>query len=660
MTTQETIKPLVDRILSNPLHFKKARVTRDQSGGHLQDGPYVVIGKRQDQQEKDEQRDEGQVRAGGRRNRRPLVPRSMAEAISLYAGERDESLSDVDVNAGSSSSSGSGADEEEFHEAKEYVETEGEDLGTAVSSEEQEEPDEPFRSDQEPSSGSSGDSQDEVSHVSDSERVQLQEEALEANAGGGAVESGDEGEDEELKHKKPLSQRSMTPPTTISDIENFYQVNENPHDTGSSGSGRVVKNWGPHLAGLRPRGLLNHGVTCYTNAAVQAMLHIPAVQHYLFDILRGKYDSTISRDSVSYVLAETSRKMWLPQDKNKRKPVASHVNPKKLIARLCDINCMMSEWQQEDSHEYFMSLMSRLQEDSVPKGHKLTESIIYDIFGGLLKQVVTCKSCGSVSKTEQPFYDLSLHLKGRKKSAAPPDSSGSEAGKEQSRKPESNGKEVAVASASKRFSIEKAIRDFFTLELIRVDKEQKGYVCEKCHKTTNATKHSSILRAPETLLIHLKKFRFNGTSSSKMKQAVSYPMFLDLTEFCEPDDKNHVVPAKYQLTTVVVHEGRSLSSGHYIVHCRQPDGSWAIYDDEYINKITERDVLKEPNAYYLLYTRLTPKEVNANYKLNVNDLDIPSQAIGSSSNNNTPSSSPILSNRNKKWKKNKKRRFNRY
>ena len=29
---------------------------------------------------------------------------------------------------------------------------------------------------------------------------------------------------------------------------------------------------------------------------------------------------------------------------------------------------MMSEWQQEDSHEYYMSLISRLQEDSTPKG----------------------------------------------------------------------------------------------------------------------------------------------------------------------------------------------------------------------------------------------------------------------------------------------------
>lgn len=660
MTTQETVKPLVDRILSNPLHFKKAsRAVSDGDQGLAteQEQSYIMIGRVDRDDEGDERApDAGSVDQEAQKDRKKVrdVPKSLMEAIGMYSQQQDESLSDVDVNA-QSGDSGSSSAEEEFHEASEYAELEaqGEDLGMAVDlGESRSDSDHEFKTDDarpdDDESSEESSSEDRISKISDSEREQLQEEAQEAEAAAG---------EDELKHKLPLSQRSVTPPVTLGDSQQFFQVGEDINDRGSNGSSRVVKNWGPHLTVLRPRGLLNHGVTCYTNAAVQAFVHIPAIQHYLFDILRGQYDSTISRDSVSFVLAETSKKMWLPQDRTKKKTSAPHhINPKKLIARLDDINCMMSEWQQEDSHEYFMSLMSRLQEDSVPKGHKMTESIIYDIFGGLLKQVVTCKSCGSVSKTEQPFYDLSLHLKGKKKPNPLQDSASDDQGRSVE-----NGINEASSEASlpsKRFSIEKSIRDFFNPELIRVDKEQKGYVCEKCHKTTNAVKRSSIIRAPETLLIHLKKFRFNGTSSSKMKQAVSYPMFLDLTEFCESNEQNHVVPVKYQLTTVVVHEGRSLSSGHYIVHCKQPDGTWATYDDEYINKITERDVLKEPNAYYLLYTRLTPKEIKTSSILNVKDLDIPTQSIGSSTHT-TPTSSPVLNNRTKKWKKNKKRRFNR-
>lgn len=65
---------------------------------------------------------------------------------------------------------------------------------------------------------------------------------------------------------------------------------------------------------------------------------------------------------------------------------------------------------------------------------------------------------------------------------------------------------------------------------------------------------------------------------------------------------------KYQLIAVIVHEGRSISSGHYICHVLQPDGtSWSTYDDEYINRIDERKALLDANAYVLVYTKLTPK-----------------------------------------------------
>ena len=433
--------------------------------------------------------------------------------------------------------------------------------------------------------------------------------------------------------------KSVTPPSTIPDISEFYQFNENFDDKGCLENSSIVKSWGPTYSKLKPKGLLNHGVTCYTNAAVQALLHIPAMQHYLNDILAGKYSSTISSNSVSHVLAETSRRMWHNDGK---KSGNSYINPKKLIARLDDINCMMSEWQQEDSHEYFMSIMSRLQEDSVPKGHKMTESIIYDIFGGSLKQTVTCKSCGEVSTTEQPFYDLSLHLKGKKTDE---NTVNQEKSSSQSETKDSD-------SQTSRYSIEKSIKDFFNPELIKVDKEKKGYVCEKCHKTTNALKRNSILRAPETLLVHVKKFRFNGTSSSKMKQAVSYPMFLDMTEYCEESKK--MLPVKYELLSVVVHEGRSLSSGHYIAHCKQPDGSWATYDDEYINKITEREVLKERNAYYVLYTRLTPKSVQLNEP---KKQSTPNPITNVKQNNGKNNKSNKRSSNKKNWKKNKRRRL---
>ncbi|KAI5968363.1 hypothetical protein KGF57_000222 [Candida theae] len=392
---------------------------------------------------------------------------------------------------------------------------------------------------------------------------------------------------------------SSTPPTSPEDSdaqkclvhEQYYSINELPSDRGSNGSKRIYKNW-RQLANTKPPvGLLNHGVTCYMNSAIQSLVHIPAFQHYLNDIYEGKVANLKPR-SVSQVLAELSKRMWSPN-----KPTAKYINPKKIIQRLDDINCMMSEWQQEDSHEYYMSLMSRLQEDSVPKGHKLNESIIYDIFGGLLHQKITCQQCHNVSSTKQEFYDLSLGLNRKK------------------------------YQNSCRFTIEKSINEFFSDEVIRKNESdsKSGYYCEQCRDFTQANKISSIITAPETLTIHLKRFKFNGNSSSKVKQGISYSKYLDLTKYMDQESESErdargegakanksirssPSSAKYQLIAVIVHEGRSISSGHYICHVLQPDGvSWSTYDDEYINRIDERRALSDANAYVLVYTKLTPK-----------------------------------------------------
>ncbi|CAI8507613.1 unnamed protein product [Pichia kudriavzevii] len=445
----------------------------------------------------------------------------------------------------------------------------------------------------------------------------------------------------------------------------FWDLNENPNDQGSNNSKRIHKSWGDFIENHIPLGLVNHGVTCYMNAAIQSISHIPSLTHYLIDVSKGKYDKELKPDSVTKVLASTINKMYRIGHNKK----ILMINPKKLCKRLEDINCMMSEWQQEDSHEYFMSLMSRIQEDSTPKGVKLNQSIIYDIFGGLLDQTVTCKNCGHISTTQQEFYDLSLGLENRKKrtslmvepqqlnqlkdqiencnsssnneknqlskilqqrillakrensgSLSPTDenSPSTETINADSLKNPSdeNGStnynsnklqqspDPQESVPTKRYSLENAIRDFFTPEILRTDKrDQSGYVCEKCKKQSNAVKISTIQRAPETLPVHLKRFRFDGQQSQKVKANVSYPEILDLT----PYTTSMSTPVRYKLISVIVHQGRSVSSGHYITHCRQPDGTWATYDDEYINKIPRASALSDPGAYVLFYERLTSK-----------------------------------------------------
>ncbi|OUM50942.1 hypothetical protein BVG19_g23 [[Candida] boidinii] len=539
-----------------------------------------------------------------------------------------------------------------------------------------------------------------------------------------------------IKSSMTSIKKENTPPTSPDDLEDsiktidhipsyydeseFYKLNELKTDRGSNGSNRINKAWDEFTSHRHPLGLLNHGVTCYMNSAVQALIHIPALLHYLIDVHNNKVDN-ISANSVTKVLADTTAKLYQIHANPGKKVV--YINPKRLIKRLEDINCMMSEWQQEDSHEYLMSLVSRLQEDSTPKGVKLNESIIYDIFGGLLNQSVTCKNCGHISTTQQEFYDLSLSLdkKGKKNcsildlqqlislknqllnlnstnesqkkeilvlseilnqrillkskeisqqknlisSTSSPSPSTTSTSPASSKSPSTsssspspsnslpnspskshptdlsksnnknnenqnsnttsqlndknltatnttgsskvNKQEESHQQSKAKYSIENSISDFFSPELIRADKKDKsGYSCENCKKTTNAIKISTIDRAPETLTVHLKRFRFNGSLSMKVKTNVAYPDTLDLTEFTT-DMKT---PVKYKLSSVIVHQGRSVSSGHYIAICREADGTWSIYDDEYVNKMHPREALSDESAYVLIYNRLTHKSVS--------------------------------------------------
>jgi ubiquitin carboxyl-terminal hydrolase 10 len=679
---KDSIAPLVQRILAEPLRFTPAKLPETHS-----DRPkkYIKIGASHSKElaseaiamstkVKDEEKDkvEGTIR-----------PQSLAQALAGYTGKRvldDEGGSKkkrkkaVIQAEKSTEDTGESVEAESTETSDEVESSEQKEETPSSQSEEHSDTDEPLES---PGSSEStefvsetprnivsakvfeqfqseksesdtpvleedDDEEDDDEDYNDPRHSKESEESSESEESRGSesehdsASQGESEDDVELLKKEQLETVSTTPPTSpesedeeqlpskANKLTDFYQINEVAHDTGSNASKRLVKNWGSLLTSQKPVGLLNHGVTCYTNAAVQAMIHIPAVQHYLNDVLKGKYKDIINPRSVTQVLAETSSRMWNP---DKKKGV-KYINPKKLISRLDDINCMMSEWQQEDSHEYFMSLLSRLQEDSTPKGHKLNESIIYDIFGGLLDQSVTCKSCGHISKTQQEFYDLSLHLgSGRKNSGAPL----TEKQKEQ----------LSSEETSQRYSIQKSIRDFFSPELIKPDRSDKsGYVCEKCKQRTNAVKISSIDHAPETLAVHLKRFRFNGSSSSKVKQGVSYPLILDLSQYTTKSE-----PVLYQLISVIVHAGRSVSSGHYIAHCRQPDGSWATYDDEYINPISEKQALRDSSAYYLIYTRLTHKNAigepsQFNTIPQTTTATSNSSSFSSSSSASTPVSSP--------------------
>ncbi len=61
--------------------------------------------------------------------------------------------------------------------------------------------------------------------------------------------------------------------------------------------------------------------------------------------------------------------------------------------------------------------------------------------------------------------------------------------------------------------------------------------------------------------------------------------------------------AKYRLCSVLVHQGSSISSGHYYCYVRASDNNWYMFNDASVNKVKEADVLEE-TPYLLIYEKI--------------------------------------------------------
>jgi ubiquitin C-terminal hydrolase len=66
----------------------------------------------------------------------------------------------------------------------------------------------------------------------------------------------------------------------------------------------------------------------------------------------------------------------------------------------------------------------------------------------------------------------------------------------------------------------------------------------------------------------------------------------------------------YSLTGMVMHEGLTASSGHYTAYVKKPgknwDYKWYHMDNVVVHQVAESQVLKQGDAYILLYCCTNP------------------------------------------------------
>uniref|UniRef100_A0A7N8X853 Ubiquitin carboxyl-terminal hydrolase n=1 Tax=Mastacembelus armatus TaxID=205130 RepID=A0A7N8X853_9TELE len=246
-------------------------------------------------------------------------------------------------------------------------------------------------------------------------------------------------------------------------------------------------------------------------------------------------------------------------------------------------------------------------------------SVISDIFDGSILSLVQCLTCDRVSTTVETFQDLSLPIPGKEdlaklhssihqnlpvKTGVCPDTYGSQGW-------------ISYIMDSIRswfwgpmVTLEDCLAAFFAADELKGD---NMYSCERCKKLRNGVKYCKVLRLPEILCIHLKRFRHEVMYSFKISSHVSFPLEgLDMRPFLAKESPSQVTT--YDLLSVICHHGTA-GSGHYIAYCQNViNGQWYEFDDQYVTEVHET-VVQNAEAYVLFYRKSSEESVRERQKV---------------------------------------------
>ena len=203
------------------------------------------------------------------------------------------------------------------------------------------------------------------------------------------------------------------------------------------------------------------------------------------------------------------------------------------------------------------------------------------IFGGYMRQDVTCLRCKHVSTTFQHFMDLLLDIR----------------------------------QAS---NIEEALSQYFRQERIggnAGDSESNMYKCEKCKIKVQAKKRYLIERPPAVLCIQLKRFSLLGGKISKpvqLHRRINIGPFIQSQNIASKigvnDNGGNMNTSQgsgceYSLVAMITHVGPSPNCGHYTAIGEAANGQFFQFDDSSVRPISVGQALN--TASYVVFYEMT-------------------------------------------------------
>ncbi|XP_037103269.1 ubiquitin carboxyl-terminal hydrolase 8 isoform X1 [Syngnathus acus] len=353
-------------------------------------------------------------------------------------------------------------------------------------------------------------------------------------------------------------------------------------------SAAKIRSLNPTFGGLGASltGLRNLGNTCYMNSILQCLCNTPAMVEYFNN---NFYLDDINRCNILGHKGEVAEEFGVIV-KALWTGLYRCISPRDFKITIGKINDQFAGFDQQDSQELLLFLMDGLHEDLNKRAdnrkrykeeendhlddqmaadqawnkHKLlNESIIVALFQGQFKSTVQCQTCHRKSRTFETFMYLSLPL----------------------------------ASTSK-CSLQDCLRLFSKEE--RLTDNNKVF-CRHCKAHRDSTKKLEIWKVPPILLVHLKRFSYEGRWKQKLQTSVDFSLdTLDLTQYVIGPKQTL---KRYNLFGVSNHYG-GLDGGHYTAYCKNASKQrWYKFDDHEVSEISTSSV-KSSAAYILFYSAL--------------------------------------------------------
>ena len=311
----------------------------------------------------------------------------------------------------------------------------------------------------------------------------------------------------------------------------------------------------------RGLGLRNCGNTCYLNSVIQALTHSSAIAN---DAMTGHHTSSCNRRKANlfcgYCQLLTHVKAALGTKGR------SDIAPEPILRQLKLISKNMRFGRQEDSHEFLRQLIDScvtgelpIRLTSNPKGPLVpalarSTTFVGQLFSGYLQSQVTCGSCGNISRTFDPYMDISLEIQDC----------------------------ASLTDCFRRFTKADSLAG------------PNAYKCSKCEKRVSAKKQMLVHRCPPMLSIQLKRFNM---MAQKINKKVRFEPSINMSPFLSSKGES---PFNYSLYAVIVHEGSSMGSGHYVCYAKAGNGVWYLFNDSHVQQVSEQTVLNQ-SAYILMY-----------------------------------------------------------